>query len=80
MKTKRNKPRLAVTVDADVHAWVTAEARRNRVSLSDVVNGIMAVAMEGSPEGKKGAPSTLAVRPVRGLAAVLGGTKAGAKK
>lgn len=43
---KRNKPRLAVTVDKDVMAWLQNEAARRRGRVSHVVNELLAEYME----------------------------------
>ena len=84
MKIKRNRPALHVTVSPDIAEWVHRKAGTARGAVSRFAERLMYDAMVKEkarpPEGKKGAPSPLAVRPVRGLAAVLGGTKAGAKK
>ena len=45
MSTKRNKPRLAVTVDADVMAWLEEERARKRLSMAAFANMLLAEAM-----------------------------------
>ena len=38
MATKRNKPRLGITVDEDVYRWAVACAKKKRLKVSQLVN------------------------------------------
>lgn len=44
--TLRNRPHVGFTIDADVLAWLKAEAKKQRRSLSGLVTHILAKAME----------------------------------
>jgi hypothetical protein len=59
-KTKRNRPVLALTVSAEVHAWVTAEAARANLKPSQWLSQYLMQCMEGEhrrhPTRKQTAP------------------------
>ena len=57
MPAKRNKPRLAVTVDKDVYDWVVEQARIKHLPVAQFVNQILWESYEGKPIQKQPTPS-----------------------